>query len=130
MLRQYWFNSGLAVGLMLVFGLTKAQTELWQVFASSNQLLAAMVLAIAALWLLRQGRRAWFAIIPAIGMLATTTASLILLLCKFLADPAKHKVLLTADIIIMAITAYLLIAGVRAAVALYRSKDSTPDAAA
>lgn len=130
LLRQYWFNSGLAVGLMLLLAMTGGVTALWGIFATSNQLLAAMVLAIAALWLMRRRRRAWFAIIPAIAMLATTTASLILLLGKFADGPRKNNTLLAADIIIMAITAYLLVAGVRAAVTLYRSMGNPPNTAA
>jgi len=122
-LRMYWVNSALAVGLMLAFSLTGAQQALWTIFAASNQLLAAIVLALASLWLLRRGRGFWFALLPAVGMLVTTAVSLALQLKGFLADP-KAKVLLAADVVIMVITAYLLVTGVRNAVAFLRkSKD-------
>lgn len=120
MLRHYWVNSGLAVGLMLAFALTGGVTALWKIFATSNQLLAAMVLAIASLWLLRRGRKFWFALVPAACMLATTAASLILLLKGFLAAPGKNATLLVADVLIMAITVYLLIAGIAEAVRVVR----------
>lgn len=122
LMHHYWFNSAIAVALTLTFALTGGVRVLWGIFATSNQLLAAMVLALAALWLLRRGRRLWFAFIPAVAMLATTSAGLILMLRKFLGDPAKHATLLAANIVIMIITAYLLIAGVRAALAQIRSK--------
>ena len=122
LLRQYWFNSAIAVGLMLVFALTGALGALWNIFATSNQLLAAMVLLLASLWLLRHGRRIWFAFIPALLMLATTATNLVLMLLSFLKKPKANAVLLTADIVIAAITLYLLIAGAFAVAAFLRNR--------
>ncbi len=120
--RQYWFNSGLAVALTLAFALSGGQRALWDIFATSNQLLAAMVLSLAALWLLRNGRRFWFALIPAIFMLATTAANLILLMRKYSAEQTRNITLLAADILVTAITVYLLIVGIRHAVGLVRRR--------
>ena len=120
LLRMYWVNSGLAVALMLAFALTGAQDALWKIFATSNQLLAALVLSLAALWLLRQKRRVWFAFIPGVIMLVTTCTNLVLLLCKYLENVKANITLMTADIILMILTAYLLVAGVRAAVRFFR----------
>ena len=113
LLRHYWVNSGLAVAITLAFALTGGQRALWEVFATANQLLAAMVLALAALWLARHGRSVWFALLPAAFMMVTTLASLVLLLRKFLAAPGQNVTLLTADIVLLCITAYLLFAGAR-----------------
>lgn len=118
LLRHYWINSALAVALTLAFALTGGVKALWGIFATANQLLAAFVLLLASLWLLRQGRRTWFAFIPALLMLVTTLASLILLLRDYLKAPAKFATLLTADIVIMALTLYLLITGVRASIGM------------
>ena len=126
LLRQYWLNSGLAVALMLAFALTGGQKALWKVFGTSNQLLAAIVLALAALWLLRQGRRAWFAFVPAVFMLLTTGTNLVLMLVRLAADARKNATLIVADLVIMAITVYLLTAGVRAAVAYLRRRPVGP----
>ncbi len=115
-LRLYWVNSAVAVGLMLAFALTGGQTALWKIFATSNQLLASMVLSIAALWLLRQGKRIWFAFIPAVLMLTTTVTNLFLMLKGFLANPRENATLLTADIVMIVITVYLFAAGIREAV--------------
>ena len=48
-------------------------------------------------------------------MLVTTAANLIKLLLGFLKDPGNNATLLVADIIIMAVTVYLLLAGSGAA---------------
>ena len=128
LLRQYWVNSAIAVGLMLTFALTGALGTLWKIFATSNQLLAAIVLALGSLWLLKRKRRVWFAFIPAVGMLVTTIVSLIMMLREFLRNPSDNAALLTADVIILIITGYLLIAGVREAVRYYRtSANPAPD---
>jgi carbon starvation protein len=115
-MRLYWVNSAIAVALMLAFAMTGGQKALWKIFATSNQLLAAMVLSIASLWLLRQGKRFWFAFVPGVLMLITTVTNLVLMLKGFLSDPQKHATLLTADVLILAITIYLVIAGAREAV--------------
>jgi len=112
---------------MLAFALTGGVNALWLIFATSNQLLAAFVLLLAALWLLRQGRRMWFAFIPALFMLATTVASLFLLLGQFWADRSHKATLLVADVILIVITAYLLVVGVRTAVDHFRGRKSVED---
>jgi carbon starvation protein len=116
LIRHYWFNSGLAVAITLAFALTGGAKALWGIFATSNQLLAAFVLLIASLWLLRQGRKIWFALIPALLMLVSTSASLILLLKGYLKAPGKFMPLLIADIVILLITAYLLWTGIKTAI--------------
>ncbi len=137
-LRMYWFNSGLAVAITLTFAFSGGWKALWGIFATSNQLLAAMVLSLAALWLLRQRRRVWFAFFPAVAMLVTTGASLILLLGKFAGSirsamaqgkpvPTGSVTLLVADVVIMAITAYLLVAGVRAAAGVLRARAAAAE---
>jgi carbon starvation protein len=127
LLRQYWFNSAIAVALMLAFAFTGALGALWKIFATSNQLLAGIVLALAALWLLKRKRRVWFAFIPAVLMLTTTLVSLVLMLRKFLASPGENATLLTADLVILTITAYLLLAGVREVIRYYRRDTSRLD---
>jgi carbon starvation protein len=123
-LRHYWINSGLAVGLTLIFALTGGVAALWGIFATCNQLLAAMVLFLASVWLIRQGRRFLFAAIPAVLMLVTTVASLIQLLRTYLQDPGQHATLLVADLVVMGILAYLLVAGTRLALRLRRGASS------
>jgi carbon starvation protein len=120
LIRHYWFNSGLAVVFMLFFAMSGSATALWGIFATSNQLLAAFVLFIASLWLLQQKRKTWFALIPALFMLATTLTSLIIMIKPY---HATHKTtLLVADISLLVITAYLLMAGLRS---IFANKTQT-----
>lgn len=128
LLQQYWFNSALAVVVTLLFALTGGMTALWGIFATSNQLLAALVLALAALWLLRGRRSFWFALLPAAAMLLTTAASLILLAVKYVKDISAGEKLaesysqFVADIILSLAAIYLVCAGVKKAAELLKAK--------
>lgn len=85
-MRTAWFNSGLSVLLMLWLAWNNAFTMLWPMFATTNQLLAALTLLAVSSWLLARRRQAWFTIIPAVFMVVTTIAALLLLMQKFIAQ--------------------------------------------
>ena len=53
-------------------------------------------------------------------MLATTVAAMILLFNKFRAGPGRNPTLLAADVVMMAITAYLVFAALRTLAGLVR----------
>jgi carbon starvation protein len=119
LIGAYWFNSGLAVALMLWLSFSGSILQLWKIFGTANQLLAAFALGIGAVWLIRNGRRTWYVVAPAAFMLVTTVASLILLVSKFMpglapdGKPTGNPVLLGADIVLMILTAYLAFTGIR-----------------
>jgi carbon starvation protein len=50
----------------------------WTIFGTSNQLLAALTLVGVAVWLWRIGRPVWFALLPAMFMIASTGTALVL----------------------------------------------------
>jgi carbon starvation protein CstA len=110
------------VALMLWFSFSSGIMTLWGLFATANQLLAAFVLGLGALWLLRSGRRVWYIVGPALFMLATTGASLFLLLRKFLpgtgatGSPVGNTTLFGASLVLCGLTLYLLLIGIRAAI--------------
>lgn len=56
----------------------------WIIFGTSNQLLAALTLLGVSVWLWRTGRNVWFALAPAIFMLATTCTALVFNFLAFL----------------------------------------------
>jgi carbon starvation protein len=93
-LKSYIFNAGLSVVLMFLFAYKQAFLALWPVFGSSNQLLAALALITVSAWLLKRGKQAVFAVVPAAFMIITTVASLAYLIkAKYL---ASGNMLLTA----------------------------------
>jgi carbon starvation protein len=102
-LRSYLFNALLSVGFMLFLALTNAYITIWPIFGTGNQLLAALTLISISAWLLVRGKTAWFTIVPALFMIATTFASLLLLLfSKYL--PTGNYPLIIADLLLLALS--------------------------
>jgi carbon starvation protein len=75
-LKNAFFNTAIAVGLMLFFALTSTIMAAWRVFGAGNQLIAALAMTIVTVWLLQKGRSFWFTIAPAVVMCITTFAAL------------------------------------------------------
>jgi carbon starvation protein len=112
-LQFYWVNSGLAVGLMLLLGLTNGYAVVWRIFGSANQLLAALALWVGTTWLMSKGRRYWFAMGPAVFMFVTSITMLVWLLIKryipgWQAGQTGMSALLIADVIVLSMTAGVL----------------------
>ncbi len=105
LLRHYWINSGLAVGLMMLLVYGTDYNILWKIFGSTNQLLAAMTLLIGSCWLMSRRRPVWYTLLPSLFMLVTSVWMLIRLIGTNLRDwPDKAALVITA-IIILAMTA-------------------------
>ncbi|GAB4388467.1 MAG: carbon starvation protein A [Thermodesulfovibrionales bacterium] len=109
LLRSYMFNAGLSVGLMFLFAYKQAFLSLWPIFGSSNQLMAALALITVSVWLIRRGKNAAFAILPAAFMTVTTIASLVYLLkTKYLPSGNILLVVITSALVALALGVVLL----------------------
>jgi carbon starvation protein len=97
-LRHYWFNSGLSVILMWVLAYSNAFSTLWPIFGTANQLLAALGLIAVSAWLLKKGKKFAFALLPAVFMIVTTLASLIILLRNYISK--SNYILSVTDILL------------------------------
>jgi len=112
LLRHYWINSGIAVGLMLLLGLGNGYNVVWKIFGSANQLLAALALIVASCWLVARQRPVWYTLLPALFMLATSAYSLIYLLrTQYLAKwPSAAPLAITAIIVLIMTAGIVLLA--------------------
>ena len=110
LLRQYWVNSGIAVGLMLLLALTGGYNTVWKIFGSSNQILAALALMVATCWLMARSRPIWYTLLPALFMLATAVSALVWELTNVYLPgwPEKAPLAVTA-VIVLAMTAGILV---------------------
>ena len=121
-MRSYLFNSFLAVLLMYLLARSNTILQLWKIFGSANQLLAAFALTAVACWLLVRGKRLFFVALPAVFMFLVTASSMIwLLFAKYL--PTKNYVLVGADVVL------LVLAGITVVMALglaYRKRRQAP----
>ena len=99
-LMHHWFNSALAVGLMFVLAYYNTVATIWTIFGTANQLLASMTLMVVSFWLLNNGRKVWYTLIPACFMMVTTfTMLIILMVSRYI--PEHNISLIVADSILL-----------------------------
>jgi carbon starvation protein CstA len=114
MLKYYWVNSGIAVGLMLLLGLGNGYEIVWKIFGSANQLLAALALVVATSWLISKRRPVWYTLLPAVFMMVTSVWMLVrLLVWDYLQDWSNKAPLAVTAIIVLAMTAGIVGCAVR-----------------
>ena len=99
---------------------------LWQLFGTTNQLTAGLALAVVAVWVTRNGRRAVSVIVPLVFLLVMTTWALVVNLKNFIV--AGDWVLAPLDLVIFVLAMWLI---VEAVLALRRRQtpvgSGTPD---
>lgn len=111
-MKNFWFNSGLSVIVMLYLGYTNYYTVIWPIFGSANQLLSGLALIAVAMWLLHRGKPSWFAVVPAIFMMATTITALYnLLVGKYL--PSGNIPLVITDLALMVLAVGVIILSIK-----------------
>ena len=110
-LSHYWVNSGLSVLLMAVLAASNAFNLLWPIFGTANQMLAALSLLAVSAWLLLRKKKAFFTLLPAVFMMATTLASLGILFRQYLRQ--KNYLLLGADVILVGLAVGVIVLVVR-----------------
>jgi carbon starvation protein len=110
-MQHYWFNSFLAVVLMCILAYTNAFSALWPIFGAANQLLAALSLLAVSSWLLIRGRSFFFAVIPAGFMMATTVASLLILLRNYVQK--GNYILICTDLVLLFLSLGVIVLSVK-----------------
>lgn len=77
--HDMYVGTGVVVALVcaLLLGNPKAAKSLWTIFASANQLLAALTLLTATLWFVRNKKPCWITLVPMCFMMTVSTYALI-----------------------------------------------------
>ena len=103
-----YFATGLVVALvaLLLLGNPEAAKNLWNVFASANQLLAGLTLFTASLWLYRHRKAWWLTLAPMMFMLAVSSAGLFMLCAG--SWKARNATLGTVTAVLLALAAVLV----------------------
>ncbi len=128
-LRLPWFNTALAVTLMMIMAYQGGVRAIWSIFASGNQLLAGMGLTVASIWLLQRGRKALYTLIPAAFMLITTLTMLVrLLFLKYIPNAGSMLALLVTDVVVLILSAGLLYHVLRMLLQLRSGRVLAPEA--
>lgn len=104
----------LAAGLLL--GAAQTSKQLWTIFASANQLLAALTLLAATLWFMRKKKPIWFTGLPMVLMMIVSSIALTTLLWKSFAGPSIDWVKGVATSYLLGLAIVLIVFGVREAI--------------
>ena len=111
-LGHYWVNSGLAAGLMFGLAYNNTVNNIWAIFGTTNQLLAALTLIIVSFWLLSKRKNVWFTAIPAMFMIVTTISMLVILLVsRFI--PQGNITLIISDLILLGLSSGIIITAIK-----------------
>ncbi len=111
-LNTYIFNSLLCVSLMFILAYFNAFKQLWNLFGSANQLLAALSLITVSIWLLKRGKKFLFTLVPGIIMLVTTIVALITILVQEYI-PKNNYMLSVGDILLLCLSVGVIIMSIR-----------------
>ncbi len=101
--RSYLFNSLLSVVLMFLLAYFNAFKQLWQLFGSANQLLAALTMLVAGAWLMQRGKQHLFALIPGIFMFVPPLAALVIILVNDYI-PKRNISLMIGDVVLIVLS--------------------------
>ena len=108
----------------------KAYVVAWPIFGTSNQMLASLTLLAISGWLIRSGKRAFWAVVPMVFMLVTTMAALVLQVQPFLTSlPSllRGKTTVTTDVIISGLCgSVLLVLGALSAISACKALLKSP----
>lgn len=107
-LKTYAFNSFLCVILMFLLAYYNVFAQLWMLFGSANQLLAALTMLAVSLWLMQRNKSYLFALLPGLFMLVTTIASLLVVLFNTYL-PKQSYILAAGDIVLLGLAAGVLV---------------------
>ena len=119
--KKFLFNSALAVILMWLLAYFNTFAALWPIFGTANQLLAALSLIAISTWLYLRGKKNLITLIPAIFMILTTTASLlILLVTKYI--PQMNITLLVADLLLLLLSLGVIYLSLKTMVKLIKER--------
>ncbi len=91
--RNRYVGTTISVVLAGALAYSGAWKQIWPVFGSANQLLAALALLAVSVWLAHRARQNAFVVIPMIGMFAVTLASLGLLAWDHLTSTQPNLIL-------------------------------------
>lgn len=110
--RNPFFNTAVAVGLMLFFALNSTIMSAWKIFGAGNQLIGALAMTIVTVWLLQHRRPCWFTVAPAVTLTVTTFATLIISLQRYLAPAGSGRLIAAGQGPMAGATVLLLILSV------------------
>jgi len=125
LLHNMYFGTALVVLLAagLLLGAPQTSKQLWTIFASANQLLAALTLLSATLWFVKNRKPCWMTAVPMVFMMCVSSLALGTLLWKSFTGEKIDWVKGGATGFLLALALALIVFAVRSAP--WRGKGGT-----
>lgn len=105
---------------------------LWQMFGTTNQLLAGLTLLCVSLFLFKLSRPVWYTVLPMFAMLGISMLAMLLNLSQLWSAEVRNWPLIVVNVVVLAMTGWMI---VEAAVSFARGRgglnlpeDEPPDA--
>jgi len=102
----------IVVSLAGWLGLSGEWNEIWPIFGSANQLIAALTLIVITSWFLSRRKAVIYTLVPMVFMLATASAALILKIIEY--TKTGNNLLLIVAIVLLALAGFVLFEAVLA----------------
>ncbi|MGI6456159.1 MAG: carbon starvation protein A [bacterium] len=105
--KNRYVSSTLAVATVAYFAVSKLGSDLWVLFGTVNQLLAALGLLAATVYLVRLQRNIWVTAVPMCFMFVTTLTAMILNLKGYVTD-GKTALMIVGSIILVLVIGLII----------------------
>jgi carbon starvation protein len=96
----------IVVALAGWLGLSGEWNEIWPIFGSANQLIAALTLIVITSWLLSRRRVVFYTLIPMLFMLVTATAAIILKVFEY--ARTQNMLLLVIAVVLLGLAVFVI----------------------
>lgn len=104
--KEKFFTTLLPVLLASLLAFSGKWMNIWAIFGSANQLIAALALIIVSGWLLRKKRSIFYTVIPAIFMVLVTLSALVYKLVSFLRE--KNFLLTLISLMLISLSIWVI----------------------
>jgi carbon starvation protein len=109
LLANRWVGGAVTIGAAAAIGLSNGWQAVWPVFASANQLIAALTLMIISAYLVGTRRPSLYTLLPAVFMSATTIAALLSQIWLYFTNPEGVQWVLGLTSVILLVLAAVVI---------------------
>ncbi|UCD54860.1 MAG: carbon starvation protein A [Candidatus Omnitrophota bacterium] len=110
----------IVVALAGWLGLSGEWNEIWPIFGSANQLVAALALIVVTSWFLSRRKPVLYTLIPMLFMLATATGALVLKILEYI--KTQNALLLGIAFVLLGLSIFILFEAILAIRRIFRAK--------
>lgn len=104
--KNRYLSTVVVIALSGWLGLSGEWNEIWPIFGSANQLIAALTLIVITSWFLSTGKKIRYTFIPTVFMLTTTIGALIVKIIQYYKE--KSHILAVIAVVLLILAGFIL----------------------